>query len=115
MSVSDFDGSPPRPPAAGQMAMDRMYRHQRHIYDASRKFYLLGRDTLIHKLNPPPGGHVLEIGCGTGRNLAAAAHRYPLVRFYGGDISLEMLKTAGHSIVRAGLQDRVSFARADAT
>ena len=24
--------------------MDRMYRHQRHFYDATRKFYLLGRD-----------------------------------------------------------------------
>ena len=24
--------------------MDRMYRHQRHIYDLTRKFYLLGRD-----------------------------------------------------------------------
>ena len=30
------------PNAAG--LMDRMYRFQRHIYDATRKFYLLGRD-----------------------------------------------------------------------
>jgi len=49
--------------------MDRMYRHQRHIYDASRKFYLLGRDALITGLAPPKGGTILEIGCGTGRNL----------------------------------------------
>ena len=27
--------------------MDRMYRRQRHIYDLSRKFYLLGRDEAI--------------------------------------------------------------------
>ena len=30
--------------------MDRIYRRQRHIYDASRKFYLLGRDELIAEL-----------------------------------------------------------------
>jgi len=27
--------------------MDRIYRRQRHIYDASRKFYLRGRDGLL--------------------------------------------------------------------
>ena len=43
-------------------AMDRMYRRQRHIYDASRKFYLLGRDRVIDALAPPAGGSVLEIG-----------------------------------------------------
>lgn len=32
--------------------MDAIYRRQRHIYDASRKFYLLGRDGLIADLDP---------------------------------------------------------------
>ena len=27
--------------------MDGVYRHQRHIYDSTRKYYLLGRDRLI--------------------------------------------------------------------
>ena len=27
-------------------AMDRMYRNQRHIYDLTRQFYLVGRDRL---------------------------------------------------------------------
>ena len=60
--------------------MDRMYRHQRHIYDLTRKFYLLGRDRLIAALDPA-AGDVLEIGCGTGRNLILAARRYPNARF----------------------------------
>ena len=34
--------------------MDRMYRRQRHIYDLSRKFYLLGRDEAIARLRPAP-------------------------------------------------------------
>ena len=68
-----------------------MYRHQRHFYDATRKFYLLGRDQLIADLKPPAGGRVLEIGCGTGRNLVKAARAYPAIRAYGIDVSAEML------------------------
>lgn len=95
--------------------MDRMYATQRHFYDASRKFYLLGRDRLIQNLNPPPGGHVIEIGCGTGRNLIHAARRYPQAQFVGIDVSTEMLRTANKAIARAGLGDRVRVAFADAT
>ena len=36
--------------------MDSVYRHQRHIYDLTRKFYLLGRDDLIDGLVVPRGG-----------------------------------------------------------
>jgi S-adenosylmethionine-diacylgycerolhomoserine-N-methlytransferase len=95
--------------------MDRIYRHQRHIYDASRKFYLLGRDELITKLSPPIGGSVLEIGCGTGRNLVKLARAYPRARFHGLDISAEMLETARQSLRRSGLGDRIRLAQADAT
>ncbi len=27
--------------------MDRVYKRQRHFYDATRKYYLLGRDPMI--------------------------------------------------------------------
>lgn len=95
--------------------MDGVYRGQRHIYDLTRKYYLLGRDRLIDELAPQPGAHVLEIGCGTGRNLIAAARCWPGAHFYGIDISEEMLKTARASIARAGLNRRVRVARGDAT
>lgn len=95
--------------------MDRVYRHQRHIYDLTRKYYLLGRDRLIADLDPPPGGYVLELGCGTGRNLIAAARRYPEARFAGVDISAEMLETARAGIARAGFADRIQVAQGDAT
>ncbi|MBS1164796.1 MAG: methyltransferase protein [Proteobacteria bacterium] len=91
-----------------KVAMDRMYRLTRHVYDATRKPYLLGRDRMIDALDVPPGGCVLEIGCGTGRNLIAAGRRYPGARLFGFDISAEMLKTARRNVERSGLDIRLA-------
>ncbi len=96
-------------------AMDRMYRVQRHIYDFTRKFYLLGRDRLIDDLTVPEGGKVLELGCGTGRNLVSVAKAYPDAVLYGIDISAEMLKSAHTAAERAGIEGRTRFAQGDAT
>lgn len=95
--------------------MDGIYRYQRYIYDVTRKYFLLGRDTMLTRLKPPAGGTVLEIGCGTGRNLIQAARRYPDARFYGFDISTMMLETARSNIAAAGLSDRITVAEGDAT
>jgi S-adenosylmethionine-diacylgycerolhomoserine-N-methlytransferase len=97
--------------ADATVAMDRMYRHQRHVYDLTRKFYLFGRDRLVRQLTPPQGAHICEIGCGTARNLIALARRYPDARLYGIDASAEMLKTADAAIARAGLDGRVALRR----
>jgi S-adenosylmethionine-diacylgycerolhomoserine-N-methlytransferase len=94
--------------------MDSIYHRQRHIYDFSRKYFLLGRDRLLAELKPPNGGKVLEIGCGTGRNLVAAARAYPRARFSGLDISAEMLKTARAALDRHRLGEIVAIAEADA-
>ena len=74
--------------------MDGIYKYQRYIYNATRKYYLLGRDRLLNELQPDDGSTVLEIGCGTGRNLIHAARRCPNARFVGFDISHAMLETA---------------------
>ncbi len=74
--------------------MDKMYRRQRYFYDLTRKYYLLGRDKLIEKMIVADGENVLEVGCGTGRNLIILARKFPNSRFYGLDASAEMLKTA---------------------
>ena len=74
--------------------MDRTYRHQRRIYDLTRAWFLLGRDHLIADLDVPAGGRVLEIACGTGRNLDHIARRYPGCDIYGLDISEQMLASA---------------------
>lgn len=102
-------------PASHAELMDGVYRWQRHIYDLTRKYYLLGRDQMISGLEVPAGGTVLELGCGTGRNIILAARRYPDARFFGLDISAEMLETAGAAIAREGLSGAVVLARGDAT
>src|SRR5262245_52345412 len=100
-----------RAEVAGEAAlMDRIYRRQRHVYDFTRKYYLLGRDDLIERLAPPPDGRVLEIGCGTARNLIAAARRWPQARFYGIDISGEMLVTARQLVGRTEVAPRIVLA-----
>lgn len=75
-----------------------MYRWTRHVYDASRKYYLLGRDHLIQNLNCSKEEVVCEVGCGTARNLIKMANRYKMTEFCGIDASDEMLKTARRSI-----------------
>ena len=89
--------------------MNRMYRWTRHIYDASRKYYLLGRDVLIRRLRPAADDVVCEVGCGTARNLIKLAQNYPYNHFCGIDASDEMLKTAQSSLDKHNLQESVSI------
>lgn len=93
--------------------MDGMYRYQRHFYDLTRKYYLLGRDRTIRNLDVPEGGTLLEVGCGTGRNMAFAHKHFPTAKLYGLDISQEMLISARKTFAtKATVPD---FRVADAT
>jgi S-adenosylmethionine-diacylgycerolhomoserine-N-methlytransferase len=61
-----------RGPATGESHAARLqafYRPQALHYDAFRERLLHGREDLISRLAPPPGGTVVELGGGTGRNL----------------------------------------------
>jgi S-adenosylmethionine-diacylgycerolhomoserine-N-methlytransferase len=97
--------------AGGHAAlMDSVYRKQRYIYDFTRKYYLFGRDRLIAELAAQPGAGIVEIGCGTARNLIKMARLYPLTFFYGLDASEEMLTTARQAVACAGLAARIRLA-----
>jgi S-adenosylmethionine-diacylgycerolhomoserine-N-methlytransferase len=95
--------------------MDEIYRVQRHFYDLTRKYYLLNRDQAVRDLAVPDGGTVLEVGCGTARNLVAIARRYPHAAVFGIDISREMLASAAARVAREKLGGRVVLGEADAT
>jgi S-adenosylmethionine-diacylgycerolhomoserine-N-methlytransferase len=114
-AVSPEIGADASWPIEATRRMNRMYRRQRHIYDGTRRYYLLGRDLLISRLQPAAGASVLEIGCGTGRNLVHAAGRYPEARFFGIDVSTEMLTSAISAISRRGMTDRIRVAHGDGT
>lgn len=100
--------------------MDQIYRYQRYIYDFTRKYFLLGRDTLLDRLSIQPHQRVLEMGCGTGRNLLKLSRRYSYTHFYGVDASQEMLnvaqsklKSISHSqlILKQGLAEELNYAK----
>jgi S-adenosylmethionine-diacylgycerolhomoserine-N-methlytransferase len=92
--------------------MDSIYHRQRHIYDFTRKYYLFGRDTLIDSLEPKPGARILEVGCGTARNLVRLAKLYPGRKFFGLDASEAMLETASRTVETAGLGGQIRLAHA---
>ena len=82
-------------------AMDRMYRLTRHVYDLTRRYYLLGRDRMLERVVTARNTATLEVGCGTARNLIKLAQRPEAGRLYGLDASHEMLETAATSIERS--------------
>jgi len=90
--------------------MDAVYHHQRYLYDFTRKYYLFGRDQVIAELGLQPGEGLVEVGCGTARNLIKIARRYPQSRLFGVDASREMLKTAEMAVARAGLAGQIKLA-----
>ena len=92
-------------------AMNRMYRYTRHVYDASRRYYLLGRDRLIRRVAEQEKGAVLEVGCGTARNLIRLHQYAPDLALYGIDAADVMLDTARRAVDRAGCGGRVQLAQ----
>lgn len=93
--------------------LDRIYGWQRHIYDWTRPLFLPGRDRLLDAIDAPDDALVLEIGCGTGRNLVRLARTHPSWRLFGLDLSASMLQTARARIPEA-MRGRIRLARGDA-
>lgn len=89
--------------------MDRIYRYTRHVYDLSREYFLLGRDRMLARIRPADGARVLEMGCGTARNLIRLARRYPRALYFGLDASRAMLEIAAQAARRAGVADRITL------
>ena len=102
------------PAADIRQRMARMYRPQKHIYDATRRYYLLGRDRLIAGLDLEDGQSLLDVGCGTGRNLALIGRRYPAAKLHGLDAAEPMLEVATARLRRAKVSAGLAHGVAEA-
>jgi tRNA (cmo5U34)-methyltransferase len=63
----------------------------------------------------PPGGHLLDLGVGSGRALSAVLRRRPDVRATAVDLAPNMLSTARELFDAEGLGERVELLQADIT
>ncbi len=104
-------------------ALRAYYRFHAHIYDATRWSFLFGRRAMVRlaarAVNPtttwegaPPGTsgrtpRVLEVGCGTGRNLLALAAALPAAHITGVDLCAPMLEKARKAV--RGLGARIEL------
>lgn len=99
--------------------LNDLYRFQRHFYDVTRRFFLFGRDEMLRQIHANPNERILEVGCGTGRNLLKLSSIEPKAKLYGLDASDQMLTTAGTKfdtrnkqkeiILRQGLAEEFNF------
>ena len=87
----------------------RYYVLHAPVYDLTRWTFLFGRDEAIRRLGVPGEvGRVLEIGCGTGRNLVRIAQRYANATITGIDLSPEMARRARAAVASVGPRVQVS-------
>ena len=96
------------------LRMNKKYRRTRHIYDLTRKYFLLGRNRALENLGDVNHQHVTELGCGTGRNIVMMSKANPTAQFIAVDISSEMLKSCAANITKHNLNSRVTFVQASA-
>lgn len=80
--------------------MQRYYRLHAKIYDATRWSFLYGRDAVLNHIPIDKNAEIeiLEVGCGTGKNLISLAKRFPKAKLLGLDVSADMIRTTRNKI-----------------
>lgn len=92
--------------SANNAALTRYYRLHAGIYDATRWSFLFGRDELLRRVQRmAEPARILEVGCGTGRNLERLACFFPHAELTGIDLSEQMLGKATRRL--RGFSNRV--------
>ncbi len=86
---------------ASQSGLQRYYQWHARAYDATRWSFLFGRGSLLDsvaRISTPR--RILEVGCGTGKNLEALCRRFPDAEVTGIDLSHAMLAQARAKLAR---------------
>ena len=88
--------APPSPSKSDRGGIEGYYRWHARIYDATRWSFLFGREAVLDRVavGGPAPTRILEIGCGTGRNVVSLARRFPQAEITGVDLSEAMLAVA---------------------
>lgn len=86
-------------PSRQAASMASYYRFHAKIYDATRWSFLFGRTRVlklvVKRMKPK---RILEIGCGTGRNLVWLRSAFPEASITGLDVSQDMLDKASERL-----------------
>ena len=103
--------APPSAPESVGGGIEGYYRWHARIYDATRWSFLFGRDAVLDRVSAvqPAPARILEVGCGTGRNLRNLARRFPKAGITGVDLSPAMLAVAAKT--NADFAPRVRLVR----
>jgi S-adenosylmethionine-diacylgycerolhomoserine-N-methlytransferase len=84
------------------------YRLHSKFYDLTRWSFLFGCRSLVRRIaREAVPRRILEVGCGTGTNLAELATAFPNAELFGLDLSEDMLEKAGSKL--APHEARVHF------
>lgn len=82
-------------PVGQSGSIERYYRLHSKIYDWTRWSFLFGRAKLIQGLSASrTRTNILEVGCGTGKNLINLCRNFPEAEITGLDISEDMIRVA---------------------
>jgi S-adenosylmethionine-diacylgycerolhomoserine-N-methlytransferase len=94
--------------ARGRSPIEGYYRLHSRIYDATRWSFLFGRTAILQeaaKVAHPK--QILEVGCGTGKNLVNLCRLFPQATVTGLDLSETMLAVARRKISALGPRVRL--------
>jgi S-adenosylmethionine-diacylgycerolhomoserine-N-methlytransferase len=95
--------------------LENYYRLHARFYDTTRWSFLFGRSKIMREvaqiLKPK---RILEIGCGTGKNLLVLHQTFPQAIIEGIDLSIDMLNIARKKTASAGEFIQLSHQRYDA-
>ena len=82
-------------PISHRKDIENYYKIHSRIYDATRWSFLFGRKDILNMIpDLPSHPRILEIGCGTGKNIERLEYHFPDATIVGLDLSSEMLNKA---------------------
>lgn len=98
---------------ANAQALQRYYRLHAPLYDLTRWLFLLGRRRLIRQLSALEPKiapkRILDVGCGTGKNLLPLARAFPNAQIVACDLSPAMLDQAKRKLLGTPYLARIDW------